>query len=619
MKLTKLLMYSSIVLSVIPYSINNVYAENNNIQNSKNIVMEKQYNDFKAEKQVRSTITTIANEVKPQTDAEFDKLYNNAKNVAKSTSTSKYKWYIDENYTYHIGRGVFDSIDSSWKGTITTGNNKVKKVSFDQTLKGDIKLNNAFLMMEGLVQIDGMENLDTSQVTEMKQMFYGCKELVSVNVSKWDTSNLVVMDSIFALCQKLQVLDVSNWNTSKAGSMTSLFASCNSLSNLDVSKWNTSNVKSMAFMFEANYTMTKIDLSNWDTSSVLTMEAMFNYCTGLTSLNLTGKFNTSKVTSMKYMFSNNSKIKEHNLSNFNTSNVTDMSYMFNGNTLLEKLDLRHFNTSKVTSLQTMFGDDENLKELDVSTWDVSKVTNFKNTFNYIPLVEKLDLSNWKTTSATDMSYMFSYDYKLSSLDLSGFDTRNVTNLFQMFYDSSELSHIKFGENFIINKDANTNQFLEGTKSSSSISTGYWHWGDDINVRYSEKDFPLKLDVSKYSGDWYAEGTTPITIKSFSKLIDFGNVVIGSDSFLQNTSLIINTGSNENYNVTVDAIMNKGTLRLGYDGQPGTEVNGAISFDKNSKVNSDDTIPFTYQFIPGNNVEPGPVSGSVEYTVSPKLV
>ena len=161
---------------------------------------------------------------------------------------------------------------------------------------------------------------DTSKVTDMKRMFYGCS---------------------FSLTS----LDLRNFNTSNVINMQQMFDSCNELITLDLYNFNTSNVTNMGFMFDECFKLTSLNLSSFDTSNVTNMRNMFFNCASLTYLDLT---------------------------NFNTSNVTDMSFMFNG-CAFKKLDLSSFDTSKVVNMTNMFAYCRSLKEIDLTSFDTSKV------------------------------------------------------------------------------------------------------------------------------------------------------------------------------------------------------------------------------------------------------
>ena len=105
-------------------------------------------------------------------------------------------------------------------------------------------------------------NLDTSNVTNMSQMFFNCNQLTSLDVSGFDTSSVTNMGSMFSGCQKLTNIDVSNFNTSSVTSMANMFGECNQLTSLDVSGFDTSSVTNIGYMFSSCQKLTNIDVSN---------------------------------------------------------------------------------------------------------------------------------------------------------------------------------------------------------------------------------------------------------------------------------------------------------------------------------------------------------------------
>ena len=183
-----------------------------------------------------------------------------------------------------------------------------------------------FLGFDKMTSID-LSALDTSEVTNMGDMFTGCSRLTSLDVSNFDTSQVTDMFGMFNSCSRLTSLDVSNFDTSQVTDMGDMFKSCWGLTSLDVSKFDTSKVTNMFGMFEYCSSLTSLDLSNFNTSKVTVMSAMFNSCSSLTSLDLSN-FNTSNVTGMDSMFSDCSNLTSLDVSKFDTSEVTDMNYMF---------------------------------------------------------------------------------------------------------------------------------------------------------------------------------------------------------------------------------------------------------------------------------------------------
>ena len=297
-----------------------------------------------------------------------------------------------------------------------------------------------FRGMSRLASITGMEFLNTSEVTDMSDMFSNCQYLTSLDVSSFNTSHVTDMSSMFSGCYRLTSLDLSNLNTSHVTDMSSMFSGCNGLTSLDVSNFNTSHVTDMSSMFSGCYRLTSLDVGNLITSNVTDMSSMFYGCSGLTSLDLSN-FNTSSVTNISSMFRACSGLTSLDLSNFNTENVTDISSMFYGCSGLRSLDVSNFNTGNVTDISSMFYACSGLKSLDVSGFNTVNVTNMGYMFYGCNGLSSLEVSSFNTDNVTTMGYMFYACSGLISLDLSSFNTSHVTSMSGMFEDCYDLGTI----------------------------------------------------------------------------------------------------------------------------------------------------------------------------------
>ena len=207
--------------------------------------------------------------------------------------------------------------------------------------------------------IKGLEKFNTSNVTDMCDMFAGTK-VRTLNLSKFDTSKVTNMSGMFA-DTSLTSLNVSNFNTSKVTDMSCMFVG-GKFTILDLSNFDTSNVDNMGGMFIDSQVKT-LDLSNFDTSNVTEMWRMFDGAQA-TKIVLSS-FNTSNVTNMYQMFSK-SHVNNLDLSNFNTSKVTDMNRMF-WSTYATTIDVSSFDTSKVTDMNSMFYGGDNLETIYASS------------------------------------------------------------------------------------------------------------------------------------------------------------------------------------------------------------------------------------------------------------
>ena len=278
-----------------------------------------------------------------------------------------------------------------------------------------------FDICTNLSEIKGLEYLNTSEVTTMRNMFGDCRLLTSIDVSGFDTRKVTSMFAMFSGCSGLTSLDVSNFNTDSVTDMYAMFSRCSSLTSLDVSNFNTEKVTSM--------------------------ESMFFGCSSLTSLDLSN-FNTEKVTDIKSMFRGCNSLKSIDLSSFYTSKVTELTDLFYDCNALESLDLSSFNTEKVTSMSDTFYNCSSLTSLDLSNFNTPSLYDMYATFHGCTNLKELDLSNFNTGGVSRMTWLFYMCQSLETLDLSSFNTANVTKMGEMFYKCSNLKTIYVSDNFV---------------------------------------------------------------------------------------------------------------------------------------------------------------------------
>lgn len=131
-------------------------------------------------------------------------------------------------------------------------------------------------------------------------------------------------------CTNLKNIEgINNLNTTEVTDMGAMFRNCSALTDLDVSGFDTRKVTTMGTMFSGCSKLSTLDVSGFDTKNVTDMYCMFNKCSGLTTLNVSG-FDTKNVTNMREMFSGCSKLATIYVSDkFVTTNVTEGKSMFN--------------------------------------------------------------------------------------------------------------------------------------------------------------------------------------------------------------------------------------------------------------------------------------------------
>ena len=191
--------------------------------------------------------------------------------------------------------------DWVWKNPNVT---KVTKVVFDPAF-ANARPTNCYAWFQGyvnLTSIEGIEYLNTPQVTDMHNMFSECSHLQTTDFSGFDTRKVKDMSYMFHNCGSLKSLDISNFNTSEVTDMRGMFESCIGLTSLDLSHLNTSKVSVMASMFQSCINLLSVNLSGWDTRNVISMTRMFKRCHSLKTLDLSGFDTREKTCTMGDMF-----------------------------------------------------------------------------------------------------------------------------------------------------------------------------------------------------------------------------------------------------------------------------------------------------------------------------
>lgn len=155
-----------------------------------------------------------------------------------------------------------------------------------------------------LTSIEGIENLNTSNVKYMNEMFGQCSNLETLDLSHFNTENVVNMSNMFNGCTKLHKLNISSFNTENVTNMHGMFYGCSSLETLDLSHFNTRYVRKdgMNYMFNGCSSLSSLDVSNFITDkNSMQLDGLFQGCSSLQTLDLSS-FDTRGAGSVNYLF-----------------------------------------------------------------------------------------------------------------------------------------------------------------------------------------------------------------------------------------------------------------------------------------------------------------------------
>ena len=217
------------------------YASPNSFKSLINIIQR----ELAVVKELEERVTSLENELHPPVIVE----------VAPDGAASNWNYTLDDTnntitLNYYTGSEtdvtVYGRYQISGKTYDTKIGNGNASYSTPYMFNG-----NATTNCKNIQTITFKEGIDTSNVTNMSNMFYKCSALTQINgLENLDTSNVTDMDDMFEYCTSLTSLDLSNWDTSKVTTMTDMFNSCTSLTKIiGLENFDVSNVTDMTNIF----------------------------------------------------------------------------------------------------------------------------------------------------------------------------------------------------------------------------------------------------------------------------------------------------------------------------------------------------------------------------------
>lgn len=200
--------------------------------------------------------------------------------------------------------------------------------------------------------------------TTCSKWFSGCTNLTSIEgIENLNTSNVKYMNEMFGQCSNLETLDLSHFNTEKVGNMSNMFNGCTKLRDLNISSFNTENVTNMYGMFYGCSSLDSLDLSHFNTRYVRKdgMNYMFNGCSSLSSLDVSNFITDKNSMQLDGLFQGCSSLQTLDLSSFDTRGAGSVNYLFDGCSALQTIYVSDlFKIYGVTS-SNMFRDCHSLK------------------------------------------------------------------------------------------------------------------------------------------------------------------------------------------------------------------------------------------------------------------
>ena len=398
---------------------------------------------------------------------------------------------------------VYDvPLNSSQPGWITNHASAIEKVVFDESFAAarPTICYQWFFGCSALTDIQGIKNLNTSEVYDMRSMFVSCSSLTTLDLSGFDTQKVNYMDYMFSECGNLVTIYVSdNFSTAKVSQSTSMFYNCYSI--IGAIKYDSNKTDATYANYTDGYFTKEGTVAHPKDSYVIYTDAdktlTFKYGEIPSSEDGVYVYDVPKYSSSPEWISNHaSSITKvvFDASFADARPTTCYSWFFDCSTLTEIQGIQYLNTSKVNDMTFMFVNCSSLTKLDLSGFDTQSVSSMADMFlNCSKLVSIFVSDSFKTTSVIQSVGMFdgcdslvgavAYDSNKTDANMANYETGYFMNIDygtpMVIYDSSDNSltfkcgrlATETGENqelYYLNAGSNTPGWLSKNSSITKV-------------------------------------------------------------------------------------------------------------------------------------------------------
>ena len=476
-------------------------------------------------------------------------------------------FYYDENKTSRNGMSV-EPVSGPYAIPWYDAHNTITNVVFEPAFGKCTTLTstaNWFYECTALTSISGIEYLNTSNVTDMHQMFLGCSSLTSLILDGLNTSNVTNMNSMFVSCSALTQLGL-DINTENVTDMGYMFRYCGALTSLDLSSFNTAKVTEMEYIFyDCSQVTTIYAGSGWINNPDIHANDMFHGCSSL--VGGAGTTFDSRYTSYAYAHidggtdnpgyftdKNASYNEAYGVLVIDENNTASLTMYYDANrdahregqvigldemmqnqawmmyrenvttvvfdssfaecrptstafwfaycrSLTSIVGLQYLRTDETTNMSFMFNECSSLTSLDLSSLNTENVTNISGMLGGCRSLTSVDLSGFNTRQVTNMNSLFEQSAALTTINLSSFNTSQVTDMSYMFNECSALTTIYVGS------DWSTEAVTNGTDMFNKCTNLVGGAGTTFSADHIDHTY-ARIDAEGTPGYLTGDGTKP---------------------------------------------------------------------------------------------------------------
>ena len=371
--------------------------------------------------------------------------------------------------------------------------NSIPETYFNYLMNITTNLSYAFSEFYALPNINNL--IPSKPINNMYNCFYSCRNLISLDLSKWNLVNNLDFGRVFSSCNNLRTISLPNdiilrdpW---------SAFYNCENLMFL-----NGRNIKvynNADSLFSSCKNLDFKCLENWNLYPTTSLSYAFTN-SGLTNINFfTNKiFNTRNIM---HMFVGCKNLELDTSLNFNFWNANDCSGLFMDCSKITSFMPQYFDIGQSNSLQGFFMGCSSLTSVSFDNMNIQNVKNLSGMFTNCSKLESVGGISFVSPigEITNVYGMFSNCRNLNLVSYGWmqqiFGNTNLNTIDRMFANCHNLSITSIGTILQFIKGLDVSRFNISSLNLSNKRSGSPFYNTNINLVNEEFLTELTVDGS----------------------------------------------------------------------------------------------------------------------------
>lgn len=343
-----------------------------------------------------------------------------------------------------------------------------------------LTFSNAFFGCGNLVAVD-LSRLSFSQVKRAERAFAGCRAIEVLDLSMLSVSSLVNVDEMFRGCTALVELDLSSWATARIASASNALSGCLNLEKVGLDGWKELPATKLCQSI-ASARACMVSFGGTERPAAVPLDAIDYGVSGGVSWYMAKIAKSSRFAELViapvdgrkgllpgWTDKNGAPWRKHaeRIRRIVVKGAIEAETLFAAFSDCKNLEVASvagFDTSKAQSIDSVFSGCESLRDIEgLSAWSVSSVRTAVGAFANCRALKQVDVSEWNPRSLKDAASMFAGCTALETVNTGNWSMPELRRTREMFKQCRALRSAGVSS-WLLPGECDTESMFEGCRS-----------------------------------------------------------------------------------------------------------------------------------------------------------